>query len=180
MSMYKDVQGRYRTKSLFYEQSSPEMRDKYEVPFTLTEVDKERDGRIYLSLKRIYLKYKDPTEYMFATEVLGSYEAWQALKRSTFFKAHAAAWKEEVALLLQAEGIMAIREEVAANGKGAATGAKWLAEKGWDRQSKKGRPSNDKVRAEAARMRGVDTELDEFLEHADNVHYLDGEGKKAK
>ena len=178
--MYKDVQNRFRTKSLFFEHASPEMRGKYETPFTLAEEDTEKGGKMYISMKRLYLQYRDPTEYTFAIEVLGSYEAWRLLKKSKFFMPHAEAWAEELTLMLQAEGIAAVRAEVAMGEKGSSTAAKWLAEKGWDKESRKGRPAKSKVIAEAARMRGATEELDEFLEHADNVHYLDGEGKKAK
>ena len=169
MSFYKADQGSFRTKSLFFEYSAPAMRQKYPPPFTIKEDDYEKDGEIYVSMKRLYLEKRDPTEYLFAKEVLGSYPAWTVLKDSTFFKPFGEAWHTELMLLLQAENIQEIRLEAASDSKGASSAAKWLAEKGWDKTSTKGRPSNNKIKAEAARLRNEVEEEEEFLSHVDNV-----------
>jgi len=162
--------GRWLTRALFFETATPEMRDKYECLFTLKEEDHvSEDGTSYRSLRKIYLSYNDPTGYLFATEVLGSWDHWQAIKRSSFFKEYLASWEEELEIKLLAKGFAGMLNEMDSAGKGSATASKWLAEKGWDRTSAKGRPSKAKIDQEAAKQLRVFEEVDELLTHGNTI-----------
>jgi len=70
-----DTRGRPLTQSLFLEIG-------YNVEFavyTLKEFDYEYDGRLYPSLKRLYLQHEDPVEYSFVDTYLYNWDQWQRL-----------------------------------------------------------------------------------------------------
>ena len=103
------------------------------------------------------MECEDPTEYLFAIAAFESWEHWQVLKNSTFFKPYADAWKEELAVKLQAEAILTLRTDAQSN----PVSAKWIAERGWEPKATKGRPSKaevDQARKEAARVADTLTE----------------------
>ena len=60
-----DKMGKYRTQSLFLEIGYGD-----DAIFTLKDQDHVHDGKTYLSLRKMYLEFNDPTEYQFANEVL--------------------------------------------------------------------------------------------------------------
>lgn len=62
----KDTQGRPLTQSLFLE---PNYNVDYAY-YTMDDDDKNFKGKVYPSLKRLYLEMEDPTEYEFATTYL--------------------------------------------------------------------------------------------------------------
>ena len=162
----KDKMGRWLTKALFFETALPEMRKKYDCLYTLKEFDHvSEDGTRYISLRQIYLSYMDPTEYKFAHGELGSWDHWNTLKTSVFFKEHYIKWREELEVKMLAEGFKVMMEEAQGSGKGKGVAARWLAEKGWDKESRKGRPSKRKIAEEAAKMDRVKEETEELLEH---------------
>jgi len=171
MSHYKDEQGRFRTKGLFFETASPTYRAKYDIPFTLKEFDYEKKGKIYISLRQMYLSYEDPTEYSFALSVLGSWDHWKRLRSQPFFREHYAAWQEELALKLQCKGVGLVAEEATSGSKSSASAAKWLAERGWIGKQDKGRPSKAKIQEEARHFNNMNGELDEILDQADAISH---------
>lgn len=169
--MYKDVMGRFRTKSLFFETSDKHMRAKYEVPFSLKETDWEVDGKLYRSMRILYLSHRDPTEYKFAIEALGSWDHWVELRKSMFFQSYYEKWRAELEIMIQSQGIAAMLEEVATKGRSAVSSAKWLAERGWADDDKRGRPDKNKVMKEARKLHTQMGEVDEFLEHAERIQH---------
>lgn len=133
---FKDSMGRYRTLSLFYETNT-----SAETPvFTL----KPKDTHNYISMKRLYLEYADPTEYSFAIAVLGSWEHWQRLSNCDWFQKHVVEWRDELEVKLRSEAITEMRDLAMSGNKDAA---KWLADRGWNKH-KVGRPTKEEVQSE--------------------------------
>lgn len=99
---FKDKIGRWRTKSLFREHRD----NTYPYYFTLGE----EDLTDCISLKRKYLEYEDPTEYIFATKVFGSFPCWERLLQSPEIKAEIDLWRHELKLKLEAKALANIKE----------------------------------------------------------------------
>ena len=143
IAAFKDVNNKWRTKSLFIELT--EAGDKYPAFFTLAEDDREVDGTVYISAKRKYLEYADPTEHIFATSVFGSYECWEAQMNSPTVRQYIEQWRKELELLLRSEGVKNLRDAMKG---GDVNAAKWFAEGKWQGHGdgkRRGRPSKDEV-----------------------------------
>jgi hypothetical protein len=123
-------QGKLRTKSLFWELSYFEPEH---VIFTLREDDLEKNGKTYVSLRKLYLSYccTDPTEYTFAWAVFGSWETWQQLCRSNYIKKDIETWRREVEIKIKSEAIRSIVDEMSLGGRSSFGAAKLLLERGW-------------------------------------------------
>jgi hypothetical protein len=164
ISIFKDDINRWRTATLFAETNS---NDKYTPIFTLEDEDKVLpDGTKLISMKRIYLEARDPTEYLAAKRIFSIWEPWEKLSKAPFFQPIIAAWRDELERLLRSEAI----QEINAMSKGSkATGttfsaAKWVAEATWkktyttqemgddDNAKGAGRPSKASVQKEAEIM----------------------------
>lgn len=160
MSKYKDTQGRFLTKSLFKETSTLEQRRKFTPEFTL----KEDDISGYKSMRKLYLSYEDPTEYAFAIEVLGSWDHWQKLANSNWFKEdYLDAWRYELEIKLRSKGILTMSTlAVIDKNKDAA---KWLAQGGWNVSgSARGRPTKAEVEGEKKKAAAIKTSVSEDAE----------------
>lgn len=138
----KDSTGRPLTQSLFLEIGY----DTEKAIYTLKDEDHEYKGHTYYSLKQLYLEMEDPTEYEFANTYLLGWQHWKRLKANKLLSKHFEEWEEELELRLRAQGIRAAIDQ-AADDKGFQA-AKWLADKGWQKNSV-GRPSkHEKLREE--------------------------------
>jgi hypothetical protein len=148
---FKDDQGRWRTKSLFIETNDNET--KYPSIFTLGL--EERDGRV--SMRKVYLKCGDPTEYGAAMAIFGSFDCWERLCAAPFFKPHIKIWRKELQRRIRSEAIDTIGYIAAGTKSTAAqlSAAKWLATAEWDgatpRPNKMGRPPKEQDPVEALR-----------------------------
>ena len=119
---FKDVTGRWRTRSLFYETN--DLESKYPSIFTLK--DQTHKGRP--SLYQAYMEANDPTEYRLAIEIFGSVACWQNLCHCEWFKPYVTRWRKELQNKIRSEAIMTAR--LGAAGSANATqvnAAKWLA-----------------------------------------------------
>lgn len=123
-------QGKLRTRSLFWELSYFEPEH---VIFTLRENDLEKNGKVYTSLRKLYLSYcvSDPTEYTFAWAVFGSWDTWQQLSRSNYVKKDIESWRKEVEVKIKSEAIRSIANEMRDGGRSSFGAAKLLLERGW-------------------------------------------------
>tara|TARA_R110002012_G_scaffold319825_1_gene541478 strand:+ start:5056 stop:5589 length:534 start_codon:yes stop_codon:yes gene_type:complete len=83
--------GVQRKKSLFFEECYDDPKD---CVFTLKEYDHEG----YASLYKLFMKYttEDPSEYVFALAVFGSWSTWENLSSSPVLKKHLPRWRNEV------------------------------------------------------------------------------------
>ena len=137
----KDSMGRPRTQSLFVEHR----HDKYPAPFTL----KPYDHRGRMSMYRKYMEIGDPTEYSQAIGLLGSWEHWQVLTNTKWFKPFITKWRQELKVKFESDRFREM-EEVAETQKGTPQGVqatKWLAERYSKTSPTRGRPSKAEKKA---------------------------------
>lgn len=128
----RDSTGRPLTQSLFLEFG---YNTEYAL-FTINDEDKVYNGKVYFSLKRLYLETGDPTEYSFAKKYLLGWNHWKRLCKNKLFVDLAAEWREELEIMIRSEGVLAVMDQSNDNFQAA----KWLADKGWDKRGA-GRPS---------------------------------------
>jgi len=151
---YRDELGRFRTASLFLETFKPDLdRTIYRPYFTLADNDREvaegswfyglNEGNIFPSLRTIYLKYSDPSEYEFAMAVFKSDKQWKVLLKCKWFQPYITEWRDSLDAKIKSEAIAQIRRTADTGGPGALQAAKWLAEHGYREKASKGRPSKD-------------------------------------
>jgi len=148
---FKDSQGKWLTQSLFLE-----MGYKPQAVFTLNDDDKEYKGKIYPSLKRLYLETNDPTEYTVATEHLGGWLHWKRLRGNANIAKEIDVWQDELEVKITATGVQ-LAIQIATDG-GTFQAAKWLADTGWKGRGA-GRPSKDAIEGE---LKKQTRDLDEF------------------
>ena len=79
----KSTTGKFLTKALFFETSTPPMREKYPPVYTLKENAHTVDGVTYPSAYQIYMDSID--EYDAAQRLLDSSVHWDALTKCTWF-----------------------------------------------------------------------------------------------
>lgn len=131
-----DTKGRPLTQSLFLEIGY----NTDTAIYSLKERDAHYQGKVYPSLKRLYLTMEDPTEYDFATTYFSSWQHWQRICKNKLFAKHVEEWREELELRLRSAAIRGILDQ-SANEKGFQA-AKWIADKGWEKRGR-GRPPKD-------------------------------------
>ena len=145
---YVDESNRYLTESLFKETNTG--KTPYGPRFVLAE----RDRHGLPSMRRLYLEMEDPTEYSFATEVLGSYDHWKKLSSLKWFRSHLLDWRKELELRIRAKAI----RSVASHAENKPDAAKWLAECGW-KEKRRGRPTKQ----EKDKQELLEKELSSFV-----------------
>lgn len=129
-----DNLGRPLTQSLFLEIGYSD----YAV-YTLKEWDYEYKGKVYPSLKSLYLKEEDPTEYNFATRHLLGWNHWKRLCENKQLAVHINEWREELELKIRSQAVRDMMN-LCASESGNFSAAKFLADRGWDKRAA-GRPS---------------------------------------
>ena len=146
---FKTPLGNWLTASLFLETEY-----NTDAIFTLWDDDREFKGKHYISLKKLYLEMEDPTEYDFATTYLGGWRHWVRFEKNAKLRVAITEWREELILRLRAKGVKAMISEATMGGRGQATAARWLSDKGFlDSASAKGsvgRPKKDTSEQDAA------------------------------
>lgn len=169
---YKDQGGKWRTSSLFYETFPRDLWEKFTPIFTLNEFQlnitktdsfypryaPDPQGPVVLldgstqerhpipSLRHIYLRYNDPTEYTFATDVFKSTYHWKHLCGLKWFQPYLAEWRATLREKLRGIGIARMVDIAqGSDPKLALNAAKWVAEGSFTERKEKGRPSDEKV-----------------------------------
>lgn len=161
MTEFKDSQGRYITKGLFFETITFDHKKIFTPPFTLKSYDHEYEGVKYASMKLLYMSFDDPTEYQFAIQVLGSWEHWKKLCDTTWFAPVVAEWRDEMEIKLRSQGVQAMAI-LAVSGKESA--AKWLAEGGFKEKRKAGRPTKEEKEGELKKQTRIRDDLKADME----------------
>lgn len=134
--------------------------------YTTKDDDYEYNGKVYPSLKRLYLEMEDVTEYAFATTHLLGWNHWQRLCENKVVAKYINEWRYELELKLRAKAFQNILTK-ASTEKGI-NAAKWLAEKGWDKRSRAGRPSKEEVE------RNIQIETDIERQFREDIERING------
>ena len=158
----KDHLGAWRTQSLFFELNKTNMDDAV---FSLKQYDLIKPNKTYPSLYLLYMQYNDPTEYQFATEVLGSWSHWQKMLNNKQIREKVEEWRAEVEVRMMSDSIKNMVRAGREGVKGIAAN-KYIMEKGWLKRA--GRPSKEEVEREKKVMLKFDKELDEIFEGLGN------------
>lgn len=135
-SKFKDSRGRYITQSLFLENG---YNTEFAV-YTLTDEDKEYQGVVYPSLRRLYLECLDPTEYTFATKYLWGWEHWLRICDNSLMTQPIEQWREELEVRLRSIAITSI----VASAPDSYNAAKWVADGSW--QSQRGKAAQKRAK----------------------------------
>lgn len=160
-SKFRDSQNKLITQGLFLELTySPH------AIYTLQGEDREYNGKKYLSIKKLYLECRDPTEYTFATKYFESWQHWLRICNNQAMVDHIQIWRDELEVLLVSEAVKQ-QQELAAKGNYNAT--KWLSERGWMDKTK-GRPSKASVAREREKQARIQDLLEEDAIRVGIVH----------
>lgn len=156
-SKFHNKSGALITKSLFLE----EYNEKAYVQYTL----KTEDFGGYPSLYRLYMEESDPTEWKFVQKYLYSWEHWEMICETPWFKPHIARWRKELELKLRSEALTKIRQVAESKeNKSSFEANKFLLNGNWGNTQegkKRGRPSKDEIRQEATRLVSEDQKINE-------------------
>lgn len=144
-----DSAGKPLTQSLFLEFCYNE-----NAVYTIKEDHWEKEGKIYPSLKRLYIEMEDPTEYEFATKYLLGYRHWKRLCENKMIYKHIQEWQEELEMKLRSK---AVKNMLASAAMGNYQAAKWFADRGWSNKGA-GRPSKLDIEKEKAFQTRVSNE----------------------
>lgn len=136
------------TQSLFLE-----IAYSKDAVYTLKDDDYEYEGKIYPSLKRLYLEMEDPVEYEFAKTHLLGWSHWQRMCANKQIAKHVEEWRHELELHIRSRAVKAVIAK--ASCEQGINAAKWIAEKGWSKNSV-GRPNKQ----EEAREKRIQSELE--------------------
>lgn len=132
---FKDVKGCLLTQALFLELG---YLTKYAM-YTLKEDDYEYKGKVYPSIKRLYLEEEDLTEYSFAKKYFYSWKHWERIKANVQIRNYIDDWSSELEIKIRSQSIRGI-VDMTAEGSQSFQAAKWLADRGWEKRTP-GRPS---------------------------------------
>lgn len=161
-----DSMGRPLTQSLFLEVGYSEF-----AVYTLKEYDHTYNGVVYPSLKKLYLKEEDPTEYTFADKYLLGWQHWKRLNENKALSKHFEEWREELELKIRSQAVRDMMN-LCASESGNFSAAKFLADRGWDKRAA-GRPS----KAEKERQLRIEDRIKEDFD-ADIVRLADFKDRK--
>lgn len=140
---FKGASGAYYTKQLFYETADT---DREFVLYTLKDDDHEG----YPSIRRLYVEFEDETEYEFARAYFGSWRHWKRLLECSWFRPVIEEAREELSVRLAAKNLVKIREKALS---GDLKANQYLLERKWvSKKEPVGRPSKEKIKAEAEKL----------------------------
>lgn len=123
--------------------------------YTLKDYDHTYNGVVYPSLKKIYLEEEDPTEYIFAERHLLGWPHWMRMCENKALYRYISKWREELEIKLRAMAVRSLRD-MCQSENGNFQAAKFLADRGWDK-NRVGRPSKLELeRREAVGQRVAD------------------------
>lgn len=172
-SKFKSAGGVYYTTSLFWEPWKAQFTDRdklQEPPYTLYE---DVEGKI--NAGRVFVSLGDPTGYLFTQELLdGSYKHWQKLEGIKWFKEALELWREELKIKQVAESIQKIREIASGESAQAINAAKYIAERGWESKSTRGRPSKEELSGELKRQVEMSEKHQADLERIGGLKLING------
>lgn len=123
---------KFHTRRLFFEKTTTENLDPVVTKYTLRNKDREVNGVVYKSLKKLYIEMEDIGEYDFANKYLSGWEHWEKLSSLDWFQSYLVSWRRELQVKMKARALKAISDEAALEGKNAFSANKWLLANKWD------------------------------------------------
>lgn len=151
-TVLKDSKGRFLTQSLFLE-----LGYKDSAVFTLKDDHYTYNGKLYPSLKRLFIEEGDPTGYLFSKKHLLGWDHWTKMRENlTLFK-HIKKWEEELELKLRADSL---RDIIISAKGGNYQAARYLLNGEW-KPSKKGRMTKKETEREKRIQAGIDKAAEE-------------------
>lgn len=133
---------------------------------------RDKDYKGYPSLYRLYMEEADITEWRFVQKYLYSWDHWELLCNSSWFKPYIAKWRKELELKLRSEALQKVRAVAANTGhKQTLEANKYLLSGNWMPKAEakgRGRPSKEEIKEEANRMAVEEKKLQDDLERVLN------------
>lgn len=169
----KDVMGKYRLGSLFWEYrlsitEAGKNNNLYPIfttnPAPRTVTDDSGHTVTYPSLKAIYMSYDHTpsNEYEFAMDVFGSWQHWQLICKSAMLSSMIASWREELALKIKCEAVRNIMNLAKNDSSLGLTASRYLADEGYVAK-KVGRISKEEKERQIKLAAGVQDSLSEDM-----------------
>lgn len=165
---FKNASGTHFLKPIFYELDEV---SRPNAQYSLKSYDHTVRGKVYPSLRRLFVETEDPTEFLFAEAYLDGWDHWKKLSTASFFQEYVQDWREELEVRLRAKALLRIR--VRAESEGAKDGLaadKILLSGGWKpvERSSVGRPTKEKIKQEADKLFQERSVFDEDYERIIN------------
>jgi len=102
-------------------------------------------------LYKEYIRYLDPTEYYYATKVIGSWEQWESFVRDN--QELVALWRRELEAKIKSMCLSHIIETSRGETRDSLQAAKYLIDAPWlKEESKRGRPSKVDIEMETKQI----------------------------
>ena len=163
-TQFKNIMGVHLLKPLFFEQTR-DYSEKALAIYSLKDQDHEVDGRVYPSIKRLYVDMEDTTEYEFANTYFDNYQHWKKLKASPWFKPIYEEMKEELALKLRHRYLKKVKDLSDDEKLGMQANRYLLENDVVDKNvDKRGRPSKKAIEEEASKMVGDALDISQDFE----------------
>jgi hypothetical protein len=144
--LFLDDRGVGRTQSLFLE-----LGYNSDALYSLKEVDHIWNGKLYPSIKLLYVQEEDPTEYDFANKYFLGWKHWQRICENKVIRKSIDEWREELEVKLRSK---AVKQMMNQSRSGKLQASKWLADRGWAQRGA-GRPS----KLDLERSRGIEDRI---------------------
>lgn len=161
-SVFIDDAGRPMTQALFLELG---YNEKYAV-YSLKDYDHTWNGKLYPSIKNLYLDSDDPTEYDFAMKYMLNWSHWKRICENKVLGRYIAEWRDELEIKLRSQAIRDI-QNLCASENGNYQAAKFLADRGWDKRPA-GRPSKEEQEKRIAIAHHIEAEFETDVARMDD------------
>jgi len=163
-SKLRDSKGHPLTQSLFLECGYSPF-----AIYTLKDEDHEYEGKLYPSIKRLYLGEEDPLEYNFANKYFLGWNHWKRLYENKLLTTHIDSWRDELELKIRSMAVRGILDMTASEQPFQAL--KWLHDKGWAPKSV-GRPSTKEKDREDRFIKSIENDYSQDIARLNNVVML--------
>lgn len=168
---FKNSMGAHLLQALFFE-TTIDFQNKADVLYTLKLEDHDvtdvttGEAKRLPSLHRLYVELEDASEYEFAKKYFDGWSHWKKLCECNWFKPYLAEMREELDVKLKARALNTLRSVAEdKTNKSSYMANKFIIEQGLGvKKDNRGRPSKDKIRAEAEKLFVTKSEVDEDFE----------------
>lgn len=162
-ALLKDPAGKLITQGLFLEH----MYEPEKAIFTLKDEDYEYKGKLFFSLKRLYLEMEDVAEFEFASTYFVNWRHWERIANNKALSDFVDQMRFELELKLRSKAINDILKIKPSSGSFPTL--KWISEGGWNRQSP-GRPNKAETEREKKIRANLKNEFEEDIKRMSDLH----------